>query len=152
MSHPILEVIQSSPTRVLSVTDLVVEASVVLGVAVKATLLDVLAMRLCVSKLLGDIAHVRGSLARVVLAVVAASAGAGAAADLVRGALARTDVQVLLCGCWAARVAGLGQVGTGEVALAAESFGVLFLSVKVLTGGADCGGGQGGSTGGVGVV
>lgn len=56
-------------------------------------------MRLGVSKLLGDIAHVRGSLARVVLAVVAAPAGAGAAADLVRGALARTDVQVLLCGC-----------------------------------------------------
>ena len=43
-------------------------------------------------------------------------------------------------------------MGAGVVALAAESFGVLFLSVEVLTGGADCGGGEGGSTGGVGVV
>lgn len=68
---------------------MVVEASVVLGVAVKATLLDVLAMRLGVSKLLGDIGYVRGRLTRVVLAVVATSASASAStADLVRGALA----------------------------------------------------------------
>lgn len=94
-----LKVIQTSPTRVLSIADLVIEASVVLRVAVKATLLDVLAMWLGVSKLLSNIGHVRRSLARVVLAVVAASAGAGTATDLVRGPLARANVQVLLCGC-----------------------------------------------------
>lgn len=43
-------------------------------------------------------------------------------------------------------------MGAGVVALAAESFGVLFLSVEVLTGGADCGGGECGSAGGIGVV
>lgn len=43
-------------------------------------------------------------------------------------------------------------MGAGVVALTAESFGVLFLSVEVLTGGTNCGGGEGGSARGVGVV
>lgn len=110
-------------------------------------------MRLGVSKLLCDIGHVRRGLARVVLTLVAASAGADAgSANLVRRVLARADVKVLLRGCWTAGVAGLGQVGAGVVALAAESFGVPFLSVEVLTGGADCGRGKGGCAGGASVV
>lgn len=153
LSHATQEVILTNAARVLSVPDLVVEASIVLGVAVETALLQVLALGLRVARQTGDVADVRGGLAAVVLAVVAAAAGVGAGAvGLVVETLATAGAQVLLCAGGTADVACLGHVGAGEVTLAVQGLRVLFLSVDVLTGGADRGGGEGGSAGGVGVV
>lgn len=143
-----LEPILSTTTRVLLRTNLRIEA----GVRVlrgEATLSDVLALGLLMLVSVRDVSNVARRLATVVLTRTAS----WGLSHLLRGlVLASVEVHLLLGTGRAAGVAGLGEVLAGEVTLATQGFGVLLLARSVLAEAADGGGGESGSTGGIGVL
>lgn len=136
-----LEFVLSSTARILRRSDLRSEASV-RGVGGEASLGQVVALGLLVLISVGDI----GNVARRLAAVVLAGAAGWSLAHLLRGGvLAGVEVHLLLSSGRAACVTGLGEVLSGEVALAAQGFGVLLLAGAVFAEAANRGGGESGS-------
>lgn len=146
-----LELVLRQTARVILRANIRVKTRVV-GV-IKAALRQVPALGLLIPKVTRHVSDIRRRLAAVVLAVVAAAAGGGLG---MRRLLLGGSVRALALGLLRARrtagISALGQVGAGEVALAAESVGVLFLPGDVLALGADGGGGELRGGGGVGRV
>lgn len=159
LSHPALEVVLTSTTRVVASANVGVETGVVSRVAIEATLLQVLALRLVLVESASHIGHVRGRRSRIVLALVAIAAFPGVASramavvELMRSSvLAVVNSKILLRASSSANVTRLGHMRTREGTLSTQGFGVFLLTVEVLTLGADERGWESGGTRCVGIV
>ena len=141
--HPVLQFVFTSTTRVVPAANVRVEAGVILRVAVKTAFVQVLALGLGVVQAAGHVGHIRRSLTRVVLTLVAITAAPAT--------LARVKVKVLLRACGPTHIA-VPIMGTREVTLAAKGLRVPLLSVDVLTLSTDRRGRKLGGSGCVGVV
>ena len=121
LSSPTLESPLRNTGRVILVANIRVEARVVARVIIEATLMQVLALRLALSRQTRHIRDIRGRLSTDVR--VPAAASAGGSSLLLFGGGGTADVAI--------------SVGAREVTLAAEGLGVLFLSVAVFAEAAD---------------